>query len=300
VDPLPFDEPPRKLFPAYPTRLSTWQDCPRRYRFAYVEPRPKAGPWAHFSVGTSVHDALRRWFDLPVGERTPERAADRVRVGWIDAGFRDEHQSHESRERAAMWVHDYVMTQDARVDPIGLERTVGVTTTALSLRGRVDRIDARRAEDGREELVVVDYKTSRRPSTQDEARSSLQLAVYAAATARSLRRPCSTVELHHVPTATVVQWTYADGQLARHLRRADEIGLEAQAAEAAFAAASAAGAVDTQRADAIFPPVPNPRCSWCDVRSWCEEGRAVSVELKPWDGLPREAAVPAGEAGDVL
>ncbi|MDO6575653.1 PD-(D/E)XK nuclease family protein, partial [Staphylococcus pasteuri_A] len=77
------------------------------------------------------------------------------------------------------------------------------TTAVLSVRGRVDRIDRRLDDEGNEELVVVDYKTSRRTCTEDEARSSLQLAMYAAATARSLRRPCTRVELHHVPSATV-------------------------------------------------------------------------------------------------
>lgn len=289
MDALPFDEPPRRLFAAYPTRLTTWQDCPRRYRFSYLEPKPKAGPWAHYSVGSSVHDALRRWFDLPAGERTADAAAALVERGWIDAGFRDEAQCQEAMQRAMQWVRDYVLTQDPTIEPAGLERSVGTTTAVLSVRGRVDRIDRRLDEDGHEELVVVDYKTSRRPCTEDEARSSLQLAMYAAATARSLRRPCTLVELHHVPSATVVSWRYREGQLERHLSRADDLGLEASNAEAEWKGAGGVDTINADAADALFPPVPDARCSWCDVRSSCPEGQAVSNQVTSWQAIAQEA-----------
>ena len=46
-------------------------------------------------------------------------------------------------------------------------------------------------------LVVVDYKSGRRHLSTADVRSSLALAVYAAATSQTLRRPCRQVELHH-------------------------------------------------------------------------------------------------------
>ena len=57
---------PRRLYPCTPTRLLTWLDCPRRYRFSYLDrpAPPKGPPWAHSSLGTSVHTALAAWFAL--------------------------------------------------------------------------------------------------------------------------------------------------------------------------------------------------------------------------------------------
>ena len=51
---------PRRLYACTPTRLSTWLDCPRRYRMTYLDrpPPPKGAPWAHNSLGASVHNAL--------------------------------------------------------------------------------------------------------------------------------------------------------------------------------------------------------------------------------------------------
>ncbi len=57
---LGFEGMPRRLYPCTPTRLTTWLDCPRRYRMTYLDrpPPPKGAPWAHNSVGASVHNAL--------------------------------------------------------------------------------------------------------------------------------------------------------------------------------------------------------------------------------------------------
>jgi hypothetical protein len=293
---LPLDGMPRKLFAAYPTRLTTWQDCPRRYRFAYLDPRPKAGPWAHYSVGSSVHEALRRWWDVPLDRRDAEAAAGLVTRHWVDQGFRDEEQAQAARHRAQEWVRAYVATQDPAREPLGVERTVGAVTPVLSIRGKVDRIDERRDEDGRAVAVIVDYKTSRRPCTDDEARTSLQLAMYSAAVERTLRRPCDTVELHHVPTATVARWTYRPEQRARHLRRADALGEEAQEAEAAWKSDGGA-AMSEARIDALLPPDPGPRCAWCDFRSSCPEGQAMSTPVSSWAALerPEDAPEPIGE-----
>jgi putative RecB family exonuclease len=56
-----------RLFSCTPSRLTAWVDCPRRYRMTYVDkPRPKGGPpWAHNSLGASVHSALAGWWRLP-------------------------------------------------------------------------------------------------------------------------------------------------------------------------------------------------------------------------------------------
>jgi hypothetical protein len=284
---LPMEGMPRRLLPAYPTRLTTWQSCARRYRFAYLDSRPKAGPWAHYSVGASVHEALRRWWDVPAAARDRTVGEGLVERHWIDQGFRDREQSAQALERARAWVGDYVDGLVGVRDPIGLERTVGTVTSVLSVRGKVDRIDERVDANGQRTMVVVDYKTSRRPSTDDEARTSLQLAMYAAAVERTLRAPCRTVELHHVPSGTIARWEYRPGQRERHLDRADELGLEAAQAEEEWKEAGGAEGISPEHADRLFPPTPSPSCSWCDFRSSCPEGKAASTAVTPWAALER-------------
>jgi RecB family exonuclease len=284
---------PRRLFAATPSRLATWVDCPRRYRFTYLDPRPKGPPWAHSSLGAAAHNALRDWWSAPLVERTRDAAARLVRDRWLADGFRDEAQSRRWRETAASWVTEYVAGLDATDEPVGVERTVATTHGGLALSGRVDRIDLRPSDDGGDELVVVDYKTGRSATTIEDARSSAALAIYVACARRTLRRRSRRVELHHLPTGTVSAYEHSEESLQRHLARADDIGAEASAAHTQWrtqlaeqAPAAAAGEADALEAiDAVFPPRPSPRCAWCDFRSACPEGTAVSDGLEPWAAL---------------
>lgn len=274
-DELALEGMPKRLFAATPSRLATWLDCPRRYRMTYLDrpPLPKGPPWAHNSVGASAHNALREWFLLPVARRTPEAAAALVDKGFIRDGFRDDAQAEEWRERTRTMVSGYAATLDPGLEPVGLERTVATRTDALTLSGRVDRIDDR---DG--QLVIVDYKTGRARISESDARSSLALAIYAVAAERTLRKPCVRVELHHLPTGDVLVWEHTPETLERQLRRADAIGSEAQAAEEAVKAGARAD-------ELLFPPRPGSLCAWCDFAQHCPEGRAVATARKPWDGL---------------
>jgi RecB family exonuclease len=278
---LRLDGMPRRLFPATPSRLGSYTACPRRYYLTYVlRPAPPKGPpWAHNSVGAAVHNALREWWLLPPARRTPAAAGAVLSAGWITEGFRDDAQSARWRLRAREWVESYAATLDPADEPVGLERGIAVRTARLALSGRVDRIDAR---DG--ELVVVDYKTGRSVPTEDDARGSTALAVYALGAAWTLRRPCTRVELHHLPTGRVVRWQHTDETLRRHVDRAEQVADDIVAA------------TDTLEAgadpDDVFPPTTGRHCAWCDLRRHCPAGRAAEPDREPWSGLPAEPPTP--------
>nr|WP_106538348.1 PD-(D/E)XK nuclease family protein [Haloactinopolyspora alba] len=270
---------PRRLYRATPTRLTTWLDCPRRYRFSYLDrpPPPKGPPWAHNTVGAVVHNALAAWWRLPRQERTVAVVPSLVAEYWGDEGFRDAEQAGLWRTRAVDMVTRYVSGLDPDDEPRGVERTVGVVHEGTSLSGRVDRIDER---DG--VLVVVDYKTGRHVLSTDDARSSLALAVYAAAATRTLRAPCHRVELHHLPSGEVVAWEHDERTLTRHLDRADAIAAECAEADQAFH--------DGDASDETFPPRPSPLCGWCDYVRHCPEGSAAVGPRAPWAGLAAQEA----------
>jgi RecB family exonuclease len=275
---------PPRLFAATPSRLDSWLDCPRRYRFSYLErpTPPKGPPWAHNSVGAAVHGALAAWWLLPLEGRTPAAARRLIHERWVALGFRDDAQAALWRSRAAEMVERYVTTLDPADEPVGVERTVAMKTPRLALSGRIDRLDRRG-----EELVVVDYKTGRHLLSTDDARGSLALAVYAAAAAATLRRPCRRVELHHLPTGDVVVWEYSEESLARQLGRVEDIGVEVADAHAAGLAAEG----DVEALNRVFPPRTGPRCGWCDFLSHCTEGQAAAPQrVQPWAGLADDIA----------
>jgi len=267
---------PRKLIKVTPARLSTWMDCPRRFRMNYLDrpTPPRGGAFAHSTLGAVVHNSLRAFFELPVRRRTPEAGAALVGQNWNDEGFAGPVQAATYRDIAAGWVAEYVEGIDVADDPIGLERWVSAPIGTIVAEGRVDRIDER---DG--ELVIVDYKTGRTALTTDDARASQALALYALAARRTLRRPCSRVELHHLPSGTVAAWEHTEESLTRQRQRAEESAEEFNLA------------TDTLKAggdpDVLFPPQVGRQCAWCDFRRSCPEGQAAGPQAEPWALLAR-------------
>ncbi len=269
----------RPLVRVTPARLTTWADCPRRYRLTYVDrpPPPRSGARAASTLGAVVHLALRAFYDLPAARHTPDAAAALVDRHWSAEGFRDADQAAEYRLRAREWLADYVAGTGAGAAPVALEKWVSVSTPRILAEGRADRIDRRPGPDGASELVVVDYKTGRAPTAGD-ARDSTALALYALAARQTLHAPCHRVELHHVPTGEVAATVHDEASFAEHLARMEDAATEIADAAAEGAAGGAP--------DVAFPARPAPRCGSCDVRRHCPEGRSAAPECEPWASLP--------------
>ncbi|GHJ50396.1 hypothetical protein Cs7R123_77380 [Catellatospora sp. TT07R-123] len=268
---------PERLFVCTPSKLSSYEDCPRRYRYTYLDrPSPQKGPaWAHNSLGASVHTALKNWWDLPPQRRVPGSLPTLLRATWVRDGYRDEEQERAVFQRALRWLEAYVAELPADFEPLAVERTVAAKTAVLALSGRTDRIDQRGGE-----LVIVDYKTGRTGLDGDDARGSLALALYAYAAARVFRKPCHTVELHHLPTGTVVSHEHTEESLQRHVNRAEATARDIVAAEQALAGGTAP--------DEAFPTRPGRLCGWCDFRRVCPAGAEVPAR-EPWSAVESAA-----------
>lgn len=268
---------PQRLYSASASRLLTWQSCPRLYRLRYLErPTPsRRPPRAHTTVGLVTHAVLRGFWELPAGERTPTAVADLVEAHWSGQGFRDADQAKRWKDRVGKQVIEYLRTVDRTVEPVGLERTVSFRTDTASFLGRIDRLDDR---DG--DLVVIDYKTGRVPSTSQDAQTSLPLALYLVAVRRIWRRPASRVELHHVPTGVVAGYDHDEDSLSRKLDEAHSLVDDLRRADGSFESQGAGSR--------WFGPRISALCAWCDVRQHCPEGKASMPERPDWAGLVGE------------
>ncbi len=269
---------PQRLLQAAPSRLGCYLDCPRRYRFAYLDrpTPPKGPPWAHNSFGAAIHTALANWWKAPRDRRTVEHVGELLDRAWLVDGYRDDAQRSEARERAREMLVRYVAKLDPEHEPVGVERTVALKTDHAALFGRVDRIDERPSEG----LVVVDYKTGRQVLTLDDARTSMALAIYALGAERTLRRRCRRVELHHLPTGDVLAWDHTDDGLLRHLRRVDSLAREIAVLDERFRSG-----VTDEEADRLYPVSVGPLCGWCDFNRSCPQGRAATTPRDSWAGV---------------
>jgi putative RecB family exonuclease len=236
-----------------PSALERYRLCPRLYRFLYVD-----GLWrlsrssAQQAFGTSVHAALREFFRLPVGRRSLRMLLELFRQGWVRDGYRDKELQQKERERGAEALRAWYGRADTTVVPHATELGLQATWGDIVLKGRLDRVDA--DPGGGRGLVVVDYKTSRRPATQEAADADEALTIYAALVERRLGRPVTRMVLDYVVAGTQVV-TGRPPEVLR--RRLDDV------------LATAA----TLRADQEFLPRPGPWCAGCDLLQRCPEGQ---------------------------
>jgi hypothetical protein len=97
------------------------------------------------------------------------------------------------------------------------------------------------------------------------------------------RRPCTTVELHHVPTGEVVTHEHTPESLQRKVAEAESIASDLRRADADYKEVG----VESRH----FAPRTSPLCTWCDFRAHCPEGQAMGPEKSSWaalepDGVP--------------
>ena len=255
-----------------------YEGCPRRYRFGYVEKRPKDRPVPPtWRFGTVVHAALetawRAAMDAPAD--VPVIAHLDVALAALDDALEKEDLVAE-RERGVDVVTralEVDVVRDGALDPdadLPLPRPVGVEE---ALRGRIDR-DNRiigfvdlilERPDGIVELV--DHKVTARRSTPGELHEDLQLNLYGRLARARFPEATGIVATHHYPTGPeAVSVRLDEEQMAR--------------AEQRVRAAARAIAADTE-----FAPVPGERCEHCPWQPSCPEGTAwIEGGAGPRDG----------------
>jgi RecB family exonuclease len=267
--------------PAYESysSLTTYEACPRRYAFRYVERLPGEVAPGQFAFGNAVHKAFERFVRERIrarAERAPDPGPDLLRQACDDVLERAGLEPAElaaARVRAIPVLARFLERKASGVSsPVAAELgfgvdvavatdvTSGAPTGANSVRfvGYIDRVD--RAPDG--STVVVDYKTGR-ARDQADVDADRQLTAYAYACARgALRDPASGETL---PPASRLCLYFADSGTEVSTARTP-----AQLAEFEGDLIAMAGRVGRRE----FDPRPDRwRCRWCEYRNLCPDAR---------------------------
>lgn len=243
------------------SRLSSFEDCPRKFQYRYVLKLPSDTEGIEAFVGKRVHEVLERLYRFAVDGRVPSlaRVLERFRLWWdehfdaaririVREGLDAEHYrrigerclSHYYR-RHYPFDADETLAVEERVlfslDPAGEYR----------IQGFVDRVG--RARDGT--LEIHDYKTSARVPRQERLDRDRQLALYQMGLAGRFRSERVRLVWHYLATDQVRTSQRSPEQL--EALRFDTVAL-----------------IDRIRAEEQFAPRPGPLCGWCEFNDVCE------------------------------
>jgi putative RecB family exonuclease len=246
------------------SRLKTYENCPRKFAFQYIEkPDIVKRDSIEAFMGSCVHDTLEQLYKLVQMERTPkwEEVRDTYETIW-DKNFKDDIlivRKHltatDYRNVGRRCLQDYFVQHfpfaESRV--LGLEEKIWVDldgTGAYKLQGFIDRLG--QADDGT--IEIHDYKTSQRLPSQEEVDRERQLALYQIG-----------IEERWPDTGNVrLIWHYLRFKRAMKSKRSSE-SLEQLRQDTIRL-------IDTIHEAATrddFPPHESMLCDWCEFNTIC-------------------------------
>ncbi|MHB8439114.1 MAG: RecB family exonuclease [Acidimicrobiales bacterium] len=241
-----------------PSKIASFKDCALAFRFNAIDRIPEP-PTIHTAKGTLVHRALERlyWFHEP-GTRSPAVASHELALAWdelvsgteLDELGLTDAQRQALLDDAGALVENYLRLEDPdSVRAVGTELTLEAEVDGVHLRGIIDRLDLTPEGD----FVVVDYKTGRLPSLQQEQSRFGGVQFYALLCEAVLGRRPVSVRLLYLREPLCIEADPSE-QALRGLRR--RTGAIWHAIERAC---------ETED----FRPKPSALCNWCSYRALC-------------------------------
>lgn len=252
--------PPQRLSPS---GAATFEQCPRRWRFRYVDRLPDP-PGVDALIGTFAHLVLEHLMQQHPNRRTKDEARRIARATWSEMSAShdycdlelDDQQARDFRWRAWRAIEGLWYLEDpASVDVQSTEQHMSVTLDGVPFRGVVDRVESE--PDG---LVISDYKSGRAPTTRYAPSRLQQVLLYAAAIAEETGEQPVRAQLLYLGQKIV----------ATAANTVETAGAVEQLKSTWGAIADACDGDD-------FGAQPGPLCGYCPYAERCPEGQAENL-----------------------
>ncbi|MCB0996559.1 MAG: PD-(D/E)XK nuclease family protein [Acidimicrobiales bacterium] len=278
ADPDPAEGDGQSLLPPHlsPSAASTYEQCPQRWRFRYVDRLPDP-PGIPALAGTFAHRVLELLLQEAPERRTADTAKELARVAWPETEADPDYQAlaltdaeaREFRWRGWLAIEGLWAVEDpAGVVVEATEHQVRTELGGVPFRGIVDRIDV----DPSGGLVITDYKSGRAPTPRFSADRLRQVLLYAAAVAELTGRQPKRARLLYLGQKVV------------------EVDVDSDNLGKAVGALGATwGSLSRSCDNDDFAPRPGPLCGWCPYVDRCAAGRA-EVTLRHEAGVMRADA----------
>jgi putative RecB family exonuclease len=272
------------------SRLSSFENCPRKFQYRYVWKLPAESESIEGFVGKRVHDVLERLHRAAEDGRVPslpkvlwrfqqlfDEAYDAHKVRIVREGMPLSFYRELGEHCIANYYHDHYPFDRDRT--LALEERVTLELDGSGryrLQGFIDRIA--RAPDGA--IEIQDYKTSARIPSQAQVDTDRQLALYQIGVGARFGegRPVRLV------------WHY--------LRKGRKLVSTRTPTQLRALCDETRTLIDRIRDERVFAPKPSPLCGWCEYREGCPANPARRADQLPYarpaaaDRAPRRPRTP--------
>lgn len=244
------------------SQISTYQQCPKKYRYQYIEKRPTR-PSPDLDFGSSIHNTLR---DFHQNYDTKQEPLDTLlglyEKNWLIKGYRNKEEEERFKREGREMLKGYY--EKNRLDPnksLFLEEAFKVRIGDYEVMGRIDRIDE--LPDGGWE--IIDYKAGKRmvdegklagdlhPTDIDE---SHQLSLYYLACREKFKKVPQKLSLYYLRYNEKRSATRTPEQITALEKIIQKIGHN----------------IEAER----FEPKKGPLCGWCDFKEICPAFKVIS------------------------
>jgi putative RecB family exonuclease len=240
------------------SKLTTYQQCPQKYKFRYIDEIPPSIRSIELHLGNTVHRALEKLYADAMQGQT--HSCDEIlafyQQKW-DGGYTPQMRIVRSGTTARTYLEygsQMLLAYHQRFHPFTESTTMELEEKFLfplsgghEIRGIIDRL----AKAGDGSLEIHDYKTSRRFPTPSQAGSDTQLALYELA----LRHRWPDIQ-----RITLI-WHYLafdkDISIAKTFRQLETVKQ------------NTLGLIKRIESTTIFPTQVTPLCDWCEYKEIC-------------------------------
>jgi putative RecB family exonuclease len=243
------------------SRLSSFESCPRKFHYRYVQKLPVETESIEAFAGKRVHEVLERLYKAAQQSRFPslERVLRLFRELWAEHFkpetvriARAENGPEVYRENGERCLTNYYRRHYPfdRDETLGLEQRVTFSldaSGAYRVQGVIDRVV--RARDGA--IEIHDFKTGKWVPTQKDLDRDRQLALY----------QIGIAEKYGTDQPIRLVWHYLLRDQARTSTRTPEALEDLREHTIQL--------IDAIHAERNFEPRPSALCGWCEFAEIC-------------------------------
>jgi putative RecB family exonuclease len=261
------------------SRLAAFENCPRQYRYRYIDRLPRPGPGIEAYMGICVHKALEFLYqEIHAGRPAPDlaRLLARYQDTWAEVPAHDlriVRRGFDTQDYLALGQHCLETYYGAHQpfdggQVLDIEKKVQFSldrSGRYPMVGYIDRL--MKTTDG--VIEIHDYKTSGSLPRSQDLRSDRQLSLYEIGVRHDLGLEEETPVLH--------VWHYLTFNRRYEQQRTVE--------QLRDVARSTMAGIRRVEGAQEFPVRTGILCHWCDFNEHCPEG-GEWVANHPRPGLP--------------